>query len=415
MTASSSHALGAGGSFRGAANTTTATSQSGAQPNGHLGPVATATSKMGGLQQQNHGAGAQPPANEYRGRGTDNTPEWLHYLRVNSAMPDSYVDYKQTKIRWRNHSEYRLIKHIGRGKYSEVFVGKKRAIIDHVGENAIESKEEFRVVKVLRPIRYEKLLREVKILNDLRGHDNIVTLLDVVQDKASGTHAFVFEYMQHDDHRKIFSKFTIYDSQHYVYQILLGLDFIHSRGIMHRDIKPHNIIYNINARTLKIIDFGLAEYYIENQDYVVRVASKCFKGPELLLRNQKYDYSLDIWGLGCVFASILFMKEPFFLGENNEDMVVKITQVLGYPELDACIKKYNIKYEESELAKMRGFRSQRWEPYYQTKYIERITPDSLNLLDSLLVIDHRCRISARQAIRHPYFLSVRCIYGDSNT
>ena len=136
---------------------------------------------------------------------------------------------------------------------------------------------------------------------------------------------------------------------------------------------------------------------------MVRVASKCFKGPELLLRNQKYDYSLDIWGLGCVFASILFMKEPFFLGENNEDMVVKITQVLGYPELDACIKKYNIKYEESELAKMRGFRSQRWEPYYQTKYIERITPDSLNLLDSLLVIDHRCRISARQAIRHPYF------------
>merc|ERR1719395_231239 len=116
--------------------------------------------------------------------------------------------------------------------------------------------------------------------------------------------------MQCDDHKKIFSKFTIYDCQHYIYQIVLGLDFIHSRGIMHRDIKPHNIIYNIHARTLKIIDFGLAEYYNEGQDYIYRVASKHYKGPELLVRYQKYDYALDMWGVGCVFATILFMREP---------------------------------------------------------------------------------------------------------
>ena len=76
-------------------------------------------------------------------------------------------------------------------------------------------------------------------------------------------------------------------------------------GIMHRDVKPHNIIIDHNKRELRLIDWGLAEFYFPGQEYNVRVASRYFKGPELLTDNLLYDYSLDIWSLGCMFAGMV--------------------------------------------------------------------------------------------------------------
>jgi len=76
-------------------------------------------------------------------------------------------------------------------------------------------------------------------------------------------------------------------------------------GIMHRDIKPQNVIYDRKNAEVRIIDWGLADYYLPNKEYNVRVASRYYKGPELLLNNKLYDYSLDIWSLGCLFASLV--------------------------------------------------------------------------------------------------------------
>lgn len=97
-------------------------------------------------------------------------------------------------------------------------------------------------------------------------------------------------------------------------EILKALDYINSMGIMHRDIKPHNFVIDHEKRILKLIDFGLAEFYVPDQIYNTRVASRYFKAPELLLNNPFYHYSIDIWALGCFFAGILFLKEPFFAG-----------------------------------------------------------------------------------------------------
>lgn len=76
-------------------------------------------------------------------------------------------------------------------------------------------------------------------------------------------------------------------------------------GIMHRDVKPHNLIIDHKKRELRLIDWGLAEFYFSGQEYNVRVASRYFKGPELLVDNLLYDYSLDIWSLGCMFAGMV--------------------------------------------------------------------------------------------------------------
>ena len=80
-------------------------------------------------------------------------------------------------------------------------------------------------------------------------------------------------------------------------------------------------------RRLRLIDWGLAEFYHPGQEYNVRVASRYFKGPELLVDLQDYDYALDMWSLGCMFAGMIFRKEPFFHGHDNYDQLVKIVKV----------------------------------------------------------------------------------------
>ena len=75
---------------------------------------------------------------------------------------------------------------------------------------------------------------------------------------------------------------------------------------MHRDVKPMNIIVDKESKTLRLLDWGLSEYYLPGKEYNVRVASRPFKGPELLIGYQKYDYSLDIWSTGCIFAAMVF-------------------------------------------------------------------------------------------------------------
>ena len=74
---------------------------------------------------------------------------------------------------------------------------------------------------------------------------------------------------------------------------------------MHRDLKPHNVLYDRKKERVVLIDWGLSEFYLPKKDYHVRVASRYFKGPELLTNNNYYDYSLDIWSLGCIFAAIV--------------------------------------------------------------------------------------------------------------
>ena len=242
-----------------------------------------------------------------------------YYADICDNEDVEYSDYENFEVEFNEQDSYELIRKIGRGKYSDVYEG-----INSENDN-------FIVVKVLKPVKKMKIRREIKILKTLTGGPNIVKLLDVVRDKETKTPALIMEYVDTGDlnFRKLYSTFEDYDVREYIFQILKGLDFCHSKGIMHRDIKPHNIMIDHQKRKLRIIDWGLAEFYHKGQDYNVRVASRYFKGPELLVNYHMYDYSLDMWSLGCMFAGIIFEREPFFKGEDNQDQLVKIVRVLG--------------------------------------------------------------------------------------
>lgn len=90
-----------------------------------------------------------------------------------------------------------------------------------------------------------------------------------------------------------------------MFQLFEALDFCHSKGVMHRDIKPQNIIVDLEKGKTKLIDWGLAEFYHLNKEYNLRVASRPYKGPELLVEIKKYDYSLDVWSAGATFAGMV--------------------------------------------------------------------------------------------------------------
>ncbi|CDP02590.1 unnamed protein product [Coffea canephora] len=190
-------------------------------------------------------------------------------------------------------------------------------------------------------------------------------------------------------------------------KLISALDYCHSQGIMHRDVKPHNVMIDHEQRKLRLIDWGLAEFYHPGKEYNVRVASRYFKGPELLVDLQDYDYSLDLWSLGCMFAGMIFRKEPFFYGHDNYDQLVKIAKVLGTDELNAYLNKYRLELDP-QLATLVGRHSRKpWMKFVNSDNQHLAVPEAIDFVDKLLRYDHQERPTAKEAMAHPYFYPVR--------
>ncbi|KAJ2910093.1 Casein kinase II subunit alpha [Coemansia aciculifera] len=317
------------------------------------------------------------------------------YADANANMPNSYWDYDNLQVEWGSQENYEIIRKIGRGKYSEVFEG-----VDVSSNTSC-------VIKVLKPVKKKKIKREIQIMQNLSGGPNIIQLYDVVRDPQSKTPALISEYVNNTDFKLLYPMLDDLQVRYYIFQLLKALDYAHSRGIMHRDVKPHNVMIDNQRRTLRLIDWGLAEFYHPGTDYNVRVASRYFKGPELLVDYTPYDYSLDMWSLGCMFGSMIFRKEPFFHGHDNYDQLVKIAKVLGTDELHVYLKKYNIVLNEQYKKILGVYPRKAWSKFVTIENQRFVSTEAMDFLDRLLRYDHMERLTAKEAMSHPYFDPVR--------
>ncbi|KXG37490.1 casein kinase II subunit alpha [Sorghum bicolor] len=325
------------------------------------------------------------------------------YADANAQRPKEYWDYESLDIQWGEQDGYEVLRKVGKGKYSEVFEGYRAG------------SDERCVIKILKPVKKKKIKREIKILQNLYGGPNIVKLLDVVRDDESKTPSLIFEHVNNTDFKVLYPVLSDYDIRYYIFELLKALDYCHSRGIMHRDVKPHNVMIDHEKRQLRLIDWGLAEFYHPKMEYNARVASRCYKGPELLVDLLDYDYSLDLWSLGCMFAAMIFRVDPFFSGQDNYDQLVKIAEVLGTGDLYNYLEKYGLQLDP-QLERLVGRHNRKpWPKFVNARNRHLATPEAIDLVDKLLRYDHQERPTAKETMAHPYFNPVRSSESKTNS
>jgi casein kinase II subunit alpha len=141
----------------------------------------------------------------------------------------------------------------------------------------------------------------------------------------------------------------------------------------------------------------------------VRVASRYYKGPELLVEDKKYHYSLDIWSLGCTLAGMLFRIETFFKGSDNYDQMARIVNVLGSEGLREYLRKYKLTLPSQVAKVVKSADVVPYESFISAKNQERATKEGIDLLQKMLVYDKNNRITPKKAMQHEYFAPIRAL------
>jgi mitogen-activated protein kinase 1/3 len=300
-----------------------------------------------------------------------------------------------------------VVRKLGSGAYGDVYLCE-----DHDSRDSSGCPRQV-AVKVVRNftkdlINGKRILREVRILSSMR-HENLMRLIDLppVPHPDFDDVYIVMPYMHADLFNVIYSKMKLTEAhcQAFTCQILRGLKYLHSAEIVHRDLKPSNILVNKDC-TLRIADFGLARGKAREAevltDYVV---TRWYRAPELLLVPTHYFEAVDLWSVGCIHMELL-AREPLFPGKDHGDMLRRIAGTLGLSvsrdlswvprehkeEVQCLLERMQLPAEVDKSLESR---------------VKGISKPSLDFVRRLLEKVPTRRISAAEAITHPYLEALR--------
>lgn len=256
----------------------------------------------------------------------------------------------------------------------------------------------FVAIKKLRVSNHDEgipacTLREISLLQELE-HDHVVKLLDL---SFNDTRIYlIFEFVDKDlkDYMNCVESLPCPLVKHYMHQILEAVKYCHSKRILHRDIKPQNILIDRRG-TLKLADFGLARaYQLPLQSYTHEVVTLWYRAPEVLLGGSIYGTSVDTWSIGCIFAEMVIHK-PVFPGNSEIDQLFQIFRKLGTPNESLWPGVSHFPHFKKSFPK--------WKIPCLAEVLHNFDKEGIDLLEQMLNYCPRTRISARKALQHPYF------------
>ena len=298
-------------------------------------------------------------------------------------------------------SKYEKIVDKGSGAFGKVFKSKIRNTNKLVALKQIKFNEE-KNKKEGFPIT---AMREIILMKQL-NHQNILSLNEIVVSPNNETY-LVFEYMDFDFLRLITEHKIKFKPEHVkciMNQILQGMKYLHEKSIVHRDIKCANILINKKGE-VKIGDFGLARI-INDRNNIKKhltpgVVTLWYKAPELLMGDSQYDFKIDIWSIGCVFAELLTGEIGLFHGRNEKEQLEKIFLKCGWPEQNSYLTKLKL-FNDIKINLKNKIDEYKFtlDEELKNKGLDKTTVD---LLIKMLELDPNKRINIKQAINHDYF------------
>jgi serine/threonine protein kinase len=283
---------------------------------------------------------------------------------------------------------------VGSGSFGVVFMAR-----------LLPSREVVAIKKVLQDRRYKN--RELQILR-VMDHTNVLRLkhcfyspgalpdelyLNIVTDFLPET---VYSVTKH--YTRLRQQVPMLLVRLFTFQMLRSLAYIHRAGICHRDIKPQNLLVDVDSGKLVLIDFGSAKQLIPGQPNVSYICSRYYRAPELIFGATSYTTQIDLWSAGCVAAELL-LGRPLFPGDTGVDQLVEVVKILGTPSRDD-IRAMNKAYTDYRFPSIQPVR---WSKVFRS----RAPAEALDLIDKLLVYVPDRRLTALDALAHPFFDPLR--------
>ncbi|KAI8825814.1 kinase-like domain-containing protein [Fimicolochytrium jonesii] len=311
--------------------------------------------------------------------------------RKKADLETPSIDWQSSIVNWCDGSAYRRTSILGYGASSIVYAALHR------------SGRKSYALKAIRAGCSGKVKREIFMLNKLRGGPNIIQFHGAFIDGMSSLPIMVFDNVSITNWAAMEGKLTPEDRCFYSYQLCKALEFAHSKDIIHRDVKPENILINTKTRELHLIDWGLAESYVPEGSYKLQIGTGVYRPPEVLLGNRQYDCSFDMWSFGCIMAAVLFEVNVFFCGEGNVEQLRRIVDILGGADLRKYLNKHDFSLATGmqEVVELSRTKRTQLGPLCQfSAYSGNLL--LVDLVEKLLRYDPAERMTASQALAHPY-------------
>ncbi|KAG5176392.1 kinase-like domain-containing protein [Tribonema minus] len=283
---------------------------------------------------------------------------------------------------------YQKLEKIGEGTYGVVYKAKDRVTNEIIALKKIRLEAEDEGIP-------STAIREISLLKQLQ-HPNIVRLYDVVHTERKLT--LVFEYLDQDLKKYLDvceGGLEVGVLKSFLYQLLRGVAYCHHHRVLHRDLKPQNLLINREGE-LKLADFGLARAFgIPVRSYTHEVVTLWYRAPDVLMGSRRYSTPVDIWSIGCIFAEMANGR-PLFTGTSDKDQLDRIFRQLGTPN-------ETIYPALRELPEYQPDMPQYPIPISIAHLAPSVDPLGIHLLTAMLMFDPHQRISAKDAMAHPYF------------